>query len=104
MAKQKLSFTKSNLDMLSDRLKSSTTRLGVRNDLSLGGVDIYCDDVWEFSMGIVGLRVVAATELTQEDAVKEGFISVQELKDELEKCYGQPINAEQLLTVVDLAG
>lgn len=95
MTKQKLNFTRMNMDKLSARQKLSTIRLGVREDLTLGGVDVYCDDTWGFSMGIVGLRVVSASSLTQEDAEKEGFLNLRELQAELEKCYAQPIHADQ---------
>jgi len=97
---QVIRFTKENFDKLLD-VRSSTVRLGIKS-YSLGTAKLECVETGRTSIKTIEqLRIARFEDLDDEYAIKDGFSSLNELKEELERIYDEQIDSRTLLTVVD---
>ncbi|MFR9719070.1 ASCH domain-containing protein [Aeromonas diversa] len=98
-AHQCINFTPSNFKMIQDG-KRTTIRLGTKS-LTLGPVALTCDEGMDaLSAYISEIRVVSFGLISQDDAANDGFNSVSDLKDELQRCYSTEINDHDVVTVI----
>ncbi|SRR5579885_813485 len=96
--KGQIKISSSDMSLLQDRKKKCTIRLGI---IDVNGPDIFMTD------GKMRVKVRISEvdnqrvyrELTNQDAIDEGFASLEELHKDLAKYYGR-IDPDQPVTVI----
>ncbi len=94
-----IDFTPANYEKIATG-KRTTIRLG-RKEYRLGGVDFTVEKAnCEESPIITDIRYTRFNKLTMQDAVNDGFASVECLRKELQECYGRRISDFDEVTIV----
>ncbi|MCP4595730.1 ASCH domain-containing protein [Neptuniibacter sp.] len=97
--KQAIDFTAKNFELIRSG-KRTTIRLG-RKDYPLTGFDFTCDGLLsEYTPVITELRHMRFKGLTVQDAINDGFSSIEQLRQELEQCYSRRVSDFDEVTVV----
>lgn len=98
--KRIIDFTQSNFDKILQQGKRTTIRLGDKQ-YDLGGCDFTCEgNSTELTPVITELRTMKFNRLTSSDALMDGFSNIQELREELQQCYGHVVSDFDPVTVV----
>ncbi|WP_067986201.1 ASCH domain-containing protein [Neptuniibacter pectenicola] len=95
----KIDFTPSNYALIA-KGKRTTIRLGDKNYV-LGGVDFTVGKAnSEYCPVITEIRKLRFSRLTLQDALDDGYNSLNALREELQSCYGKFISDREIVTIV----
>ena len=95
---QVINFTQSNFKMIGFG-KRTTIRLGVKS-INIGPASLVCDGVGSIEVLVSEVRIVRFGDLGLLDAENDGFNSIEELRDELKRCYQTIISDYDVVTVI----
>jgi len=99
MSKKTLDFDESYIRKILEGKKVTTIRKGIR-DFKIGDrVLITSQNRIYAEAEITGVKYTRISELTEEDAVRDGFLTKEELLKALKKYYGQ-IKTNDAITII----
>lgn len=95
----KIDFTPANYSLIA-KGKRTTIRLGDKN-YELGGVVFTVGtSTSEYTPIITEIRKLRFSRLTLQDALDDGYNSLNALREELQSCYGKFISDREIVTIV----
>jgi len=99
MSKKTLDFDEPYIKKILEGKKVTTIRKGIRNFKIGERVLITSQNRIYAEAEITGLKYARISELTEKDAVKDGFLTKKELLKALKKYYGQ-IKSNDTITII----